>query len=146
MAHPSRLSQYKSNNIRREKRVREILQGLRVAQAAVTERWPPAEKTSEKSTFFLKKIKITYRKYFFFHISSSYAKILGEKLFRTWEIPRSGSKAKDGERKEERLNDGNNNGQATHGARKHAWRTQAAWAKIQISAGRFTTFPKFYHF
>ena len=28
------------------------------------------------------------------------------------------------------LNDGNNNGQATHGARKHAWRTQAAWAKI----------------
>ena len=68
------------------------------------------------------------------HISSSYAKILGEKLFRTWEIPRSGSKAKDGEkrkreRERERLNDGNNNGQATHGARKHAWRTQAAWAK-----------------
>ena len=29
----------------------------------------------------------------------------------------------------ERLNDGNNNGQATHGARKHTWRTQAAWAK-----------------
>ena len=27
-----------------------------------------------------------------------------------------------------RLNDGENNGQATHGARKHAWRTQAAWA------------------
>ena len=25
-------------------------------------------------------------------------------------------------------NDGNNNGQATHGTRKHAWRTQAAWA------------------
>ena len=24
--------------------------------------------------------------------------------------------------KEERLNDGKNNGQATHGARKHAWR------------------------
>ena len=32
-------------------------------------------------------------------------------------------------RKRERLNDGDNNGQATHGARKHAWRTQAAWAK-----------------
>ena len=31
-------------------------------------------------------------------------------------------------KKEERLNDGENNGQATHGARKHAWRTQAAWA------------------
>ena len=37
------------------------------------------------------------------HISSSYAKILGEKLFHTWEIPRSGSKAEDGEkRKKER--------------------------------------------
>ena len=37
------------------------------------------------------------------HISSSYAKILGEKLFRTWEIPRSGSKAEDGgKRKKER--------------------------------------------
>ena len=32
------------------------------------------------------------------------------------------------ERKRERLNNGDNNGQATHGARKHAWRTQAAWA------------------
>ena len=69
------------------------------------------------------------------HIPSSYAEILGEKLFRTWEFPRSGSKAKDGgkkkeERERERLNDGNNNGQATHGARKHAWCTQAAWAKI----------------
>ena len=64
------------------------------------------------------------------HISSSYAKILGEKLFRTWEIPRSGSKAKNGEREKERLNDGDNNGQATHGARKHAWCTKAAWANI----------------
>ena len=65
------------------------------------------------------------------HISSSYAKILGEKLFRTWEIPRSGSKAKNGEkeRERERLNNGDNNGQATQGARNHAWRTQAAWAK-----------------
>ena len=32
-------------------------------------------------------------------------------------------------KRRERLNDGDNNGQATHGARKHAWRTQAAWAK-----------------
>ena len=68
------------------------------------------------------------------HISSSYAKILGEKLFRTWEFPRSGSKAEDGggekRGEKERLNDGENNGQATHGARKHAWRTQAAWAKM----------------
>ena len=34
------------------------------------------------------------------------------------------------ERKRERgAKVGENNGQATHGARKHAWRTQAAWAK-----------------
>ena len=57
------------------------------------------------------------------HISSSYAKILGETNFRTREIPRSGLKAEDGggkkeERKRERLNNGENNGQATHGARK----------------------------
>ena len=70
----------------------EILQGLRVAQAAVTERW---------------------------HISSSYAKILGEKLFHTWEIPRSGSKAEDGEKREkERGKVGDNNGQATHGPKQ----------------------------
>ena len=43
------------------------------------------------------------------HISSSYAKILGEKLFHTWEIPRSGSKAEDGEEEKEKN---------THGARK----------------------------
>ena len=62
------------------------------------------------------------------HISSSYAKILGETNFHTREIPQSGSKAEDGERGEkERLNDVENNGQATHDARKHAWRTQAAW-------------------
>ena len=33
------------------------------------------------------------------HISSSYAEILGETNFRTREIPHSGSKAEDGERK-----------------------------------------------
>ena len=45
--------------------------------------------------------------------------------------PEVGKKQKtEGKKKRrERLNDGNNNGQATHGARKHAWRTQAAWAK-----------------
>ena len=43
---------------------------------------------------------------------------MGETSFRTLEIPRSGSKAKDGEKERKRLNDGNNNGQATHGARK----------------------------
>ena len=44
-------------------------------------------------------------------------------------FPEVGQKQKT-EKKKERLNDGENNGQATHGARKHAWRTQAAWAKI----------------
>ena len=52
------------------------------------------------------------------HISSSYAKILGGKLFRTREFPRSGSKAKDGKEEENRSKVGDNNGQATHGARK----------------------------
>ena len=55
------------------------------------------------------------------HISSSYAKILRETNFHTREIPRSGSKAKDGKkkkRKRKKRDDGNNNGQATHGARK----------------------------
>ena len=33
-------------------------------------------------------------------LSSSYAKIFGETNFRTWEIPRSGSKAEDGGKKE----------------------------------------------
>ena len=47
------------------------------------------------------------KKYFFLHISSSYAKILGAKLFCTHEIPGSGSKAEDGEkeRKKEREKD-----------------------------------------
>ena len=77
------------------------------------------------------------------HISSSYGKIMWQKLFHTWEFPRRGSKAKDGEkrrgereRKRERLNNGNNNGQATHGARKHAWRTQAAWTKKRLNDGK----------
>ena len=45
-----------------------------------------SRKTSEKSPFFLKKIKFTPKKYFLLHISFSYAKILGEKLFRTMVI------------------------------------------------------------
>ena len=39
------------------------------------------------------------------------------------------AKSKKRREKKERLNNGDNNAQATHGARKHAWRTQAAWAK-----------------
>ena len=61
-------------------------------------------------------------------ISSSYAKIQGETNFQSRQFPRSGSKAKNGGK--ERLNDGNNDGPAKHGAHKHAWRTQATWAKM----------------
>ena len=98
-----------------------ILQGLRVAQALPNAGHKKQKNGRKKQFFFVKKIKLTQNKYFL-HISSSYAKILGQKLFPTREFPRSGSKAKDGEKKKrrERLNDGDNNGQATHGARKHA--------------------------
>ena len=36
-------------------------------------------------------------------------------------------------KKKKKTKVGDNNGQATHGARKHAWCTQAAWAKILFS-------------
>ena len=54
-----------------------------------------------------------------------------ENYFAHGRFPEVGQKQKTERKKEEeeRLNDGDNNGQATHGARKHAWRTQAAWAK-----------------
>ena len=57
---------------------------------------------------------------FIFVFQFSYI-ILGETHFHTREIPRSGSKAKDGEKKkkkkkEKKLNDGNNNGQLSNGA------------------------------
>ena len=54
-------------------------------------------------------------KIFFLHISSSYAKILGEKLFRTREIPQSESKVENGgkkRKKKDRPKVGDNNGQA----------------------------------
>ena len=53
-----------------------------------------SKKIARKSAFFRKKIKN--------YLSSSYAKILGETNFPTREIPRSGSKAKDGEKKKKR--------------------------------------------
>ena len=93
-----------------------MLHGLGVAQAAVTG-WP-----ENLCIFSLKKKYI-----FFLHISSSYAKILGETNFPPLEFLRTGSKAKDGESKRERLNYGNNNGQlhianaTSDGARKAAW-------------------------
>ena len=50
-------------------------------------------------------------------------------------FPKVGQKQKtekEKKRERERAKVGENNGQATHGARKHAWRTQAAWAKKNI--------------
>ena len=52
-------------------------------------------------------------------------KYWGKQIFAHGRFPEVGQKQKT----EKRLNDGNNNGQATHGARKHVWRMQAAWAK-----------------
>ena len=54
-------------------------------------------------------------------------KYWGKQIFAHRTFPEVGKKQKtEKEKKKERLNDGNNNGQATNG--KLAWRTQAAWA------------------
>ena len=60
-----------------------------------------------------------------------------KQIFTHGRFPEVGQKQKteERERKKERLNDGNNNDQATHDARKHAWRTQAAWAKKKKKVG-----------
>ena len=67
-----------------------------------------SRKNARKSVFFCKKIKITIT---FLHISSSYAKILGETNFHAREIPRSGWKAEGVERKKRKNKVGENNGQ-----------------------------------
>ena len=41
------------------------------------------------------------------------------------------------EERRERAKVGDNNGQATHGARKHEWRTQAAWANTNKLESQF---------
>ena len=60
-------------------------------------------------------------------------KYWGKQIFTHGRFSEVGKKKKteERERKKERLNDGNNNGQATHGASKHAWRTQATWANYK---------------
>ena len=52
----------------------------------------------------------------------------GKQNFRFRSILEVGQKQKTERKRRERKErlDGNNNGQAMHGARKHAWRTQAA--------------------
>ena len=62
-------------------------------------------------------------------------KYWGKNYFAHGSFPEMGQKQKTErkKRKRERAKVGENNGQATHGACKHAWRTQAAWAKINLS-------------
>ena len=61
-------------------------------------------------------------------------KYWGKQIFAHGRFPEVGQKQKTEEKKKRKRERGakvgENNGQATHGARKHAWRTQAAWAKI----------------
>ena len=57
-------------------------------------------------------------------------KYWGKQFLTHRSFPEVGQKQKTREKKKERLNDGDNNGQATHGARKHLWRMQAAWANF----------------
>ena len=60
-----------------------------------------------------------------------------KQIFAHGRFPELGQKQKTEKKKkkEERktVNDGDNNGQATHGARKHAWCTQATYANSYIS-------------
>ena len=56
--------------------------------------------------------------------------MLGETNFHTRKsFPEVGQKQKM-EKKKERMNDGNNNGQATHGARKHAWGKHRSFPEV----------------
>ena len=59
-------------------------------------------------------------------------KYWGKQIFAHGRFPEVGQKqnTEKKKKKKERAKVGDNNGQATHGARKHAWRTQAALAKL----------------
>ena len=59
-------------------------------------------------------------------------KYWGKQIFTHGSFPEVGRKQKTEEKerkKRERAKVSDNNGQATHGERKHACRTQATWAK-----------------
>ena len=85
-------------------------------------------KKARKSFFFVKK---KLHNFFCIYLLVM-PKYWGKQIFTHGSFPEVGQKQKTEkkERKRERLNDGNNNGQATHGASKHPWRTQAAWANF----------------
>ena len=61
------------------------------------------------------------------------SKYWGKQIFAHGRFPEVGQKQKTEKKREsekERLNNGNYNGQATNGTRKHAWRTQTTWANF----------------
>ena len=72
-------------------------------------------------------------------------KYWGKQIFAHGRFPEVSQKQKTErkEREKERLNDGNNNGQATHGPRKHASRTQAAWANNVHSIAYLASYAEF---
>ena len=95
-----------------------------------------SRKTAENHSFFFVKKLILPNIFFCIYLLVT-PKYLERNNFAHGRFPKvdqkqktEGEKKEEREREKERLNDGNNNGQATHGARKPAWRTQAAWAKI----------------
>ena len=78
------------------------------------------------------KNKIYTQKIFFCIYLLVMPKYWGKQIFAHGSFPEVGQKQKTERRKKRGPNDGNNNGQAPHGARKHAWRTQAAWVNFNI--------------
>ena len=88
-------------------------------------------KNRAKMTFFSGGKKNYPKKIFFFWIYLLVMpKYWVKNYFAHGRFPEVGEKQKTEEKKKEERGAkvGENNGQATHGARKHAWRTQAAWA------------------
>ena len=61
--------------------------------------------------------KYWVKNYFAWHTQAAWAKILGKIYFSHGSFPEVGQKQKAGEKRRERLNDGNNNA-STHGTRK----------------------------
>ena len=89
------------------------------------------KKKRKKISFFRNKIKkiMIFKKICIYLLVMP--KYWVKNYFTHGSFPEVGQKQKTEKKKEKRKRPkvGDNNGQATHGARKHAWRTQAAWAK-----------------
>ena len=71
-----------------------ILQGLRVAQAAVTERWPYKVEKRSKITFFSLKKKLTKKNIFFCIYLLVMPKYWGKQIFAHGRFPEVGQKQK----------------------------------------------------